>query len=162
MCGEVEVYIHALLPTELVYRLSSGLEFWRCQVRISAGHRPSWFRFSVFPSPLPQNPTILPWLGCDHFLPSIHGSTARCCALAAFLVSGSFYTVGRTPWKGDQPVAKALFTHRTTQTQIKLTTPVFERAKMVHALDRAATVICSIHHSPFLLVNAVVSTMIVP
>jgi hypothetical protein len=36
---------------------------------------------------------------------------------------GSFlilYTVGRTPWTGDQPVARPLPTHRTTQTQ-KLT-----------------------------------------
>jgi hypothetical protein len=27
------------------------------------------------------------------------------------------YTVGRTPWKEDQPVARPLPTHRTTQTQ---------------------------------------------
>jgi hypothetical protein len=27
------------------------------------------------------------------------------------------YTVGRTPWTGDQPVAGPLPTHRTTQTQ---------------------------------------------
>jgi hypothetical protein len=32
-----------------------------------------------------------------------------------------FYTVGRTPWTGDQPVARPLPTHRTTQTQIKST-----------------------------------------
>jgi hypothetical protein len=61
------------------------------------------------------------------------------------------YTVGRTPWTGDQPVARPLPTHRTTQTQNKRTktsmpqvgleptTPVFERSKTVHALDRAAT-----------------------
>jgi hypothetical protein len=54
---------------------------------------------------------------------------------------------------GDQPVARLLPTNRTTQTQNKrkqtyipkvgfeLTTPVFELAKTVHALDRAATVI---------------------
>jgi hypothetical protein len=29
------------------------------------------------------------------------------------------YTVGRTPWTGDQPVARPLPTHRTTQTQNK-------------------------------------------
>jgi hypothetical protein len=63
------------------------------------------------------------------------------------------YTVGRTPWTGDQPVTRPLPTHRTTQTHNKGTqtsmpgmgfetmTPVFERAKTVHALDRAATVI---------------------
>jgi hypothetical protein len=51
----------------------------------------------------------------------------------------------RTHWKRDQPVARSLPTHRTTQTQNKHTqtsmtrvgfkpkTPVFERAKTVHA-----------------------------
>jgi hypothetical protein len=68
----------------------------------------------------------------------------------SFLV---IYTLGRTPWTGDQPVARPLPTHRTTQTQNKRTQtsmprvgfeptiPVFERTKTVHALDRAATVI---------------------
>jgi hypothetical protein len=58
------------------------------------------------------------------------------------------YTVGRTPWTGDPLVARQLPTHRTTQTPIKRTQtpmprvgfeptiPVFERAKMVHALDQ--------------------------
>jgi hypothetical protein len=31
------------------------------------------------------------------------------------------YTVGRTPWTGDHPVARPLLAHRTTQTQNKLT-----------------------------------------
>jgi hypothetical protein len=51
-----------------------------------------------------------------------------------------------TPWTGDQPVARPLPTHRTTQTENKRTQtsmprvgfeptiPVFQRAKMVHAL----------------------------
>jgi carboxylesterase type B len=55
----------------------------------------------------------------------------------------------------DQPVARPLPTHRTTQTQNKRTqtymtrvgfeptTTVFEGTKAVHALDRAATVIGS-------------------
>jgi hypothetical protein len=63
------------------------------------------------------------------------------------------YTVGTTPWTGDQPVARHLPTYRTTQTQNKRkqtplpwvgfepTIPAFERAKPVHALDCAATVI---------------------
>jgi hypothetical protein len=63
------------------------------------------------------------------------------------------YLVGRTPWTGDQSVAKPLPTHRTTQTQNKRTQtslsrlgfeptiPVFERAKTVHVLDRSAIVI---------------------
>jgi hypothetical protein len=33
----------------------------------------------------------------------------------------TLYTVGRTPWMGDQPVARPLPTHRTTQTQNKRT-----------------------------------------
>jgi hypothetical protein len=32
-----------------------------------------------------------------------------------------FYTAGRTPWRGDQPVTRPIPTHRTTQTQNKLT-----------------------------------------
>jgi hypothetical protein len=65
----------------------------------------------------------------------------------------TFHTVGRTPCTGDQPVAGLLPAHRTAQTQNKRTQtfttqvefeptiPVFERAKAVHALDHAATVI---------------------
>jgi hypothetical protein len=60
------------------------------------------------------------------------------------------YTVDRTPLTGDQPVASSLPTRRTTQTQNKYTQTTmpgvgleptiraFERAKTVHALDRAA------------------------
>jgi hypothetical protein len=63
------------------------------------------------------------------------------------------YTVGNTPWTRDQPVAMSLPTYRTTQTHNKRTQtsmswvefehtiPAFERAKTVHALDCAATVI---------------------
>jgi hypothetical protein len=63
------------------------------------------------------------------------------------------YTVGRTPWTGDQPVVMPLPTHRTAQAQNELTQtfipqvefeptiPVFKRAKTFHALDRAVTVI---------------------
>jgi hypothetical protein len=63
------------------------------------------------------------------------------------------YTVGSTTWTGDQVVAMPLPTHRRTQTQNKRTQtsmslvgleptiPVIERAKTIHALDRAATVI---------------------
>jgi hypothetical protein len=65
----------------------------------------------------------------------------------------NLYADDRTPWTGDQPVTRPLPTHRTTQTQNKRTQtfmpllgfeptiPVFERTKMVNALDRAATVI---------------------
>jgi hypothetical protein len=62
----------------------------------------------------------------------------------------NLYTVGRTPWMGDQPIARPILIHRThnkrTQTFMpqvgsELTIPVFERPKTVHALDRAASVI---------------------
>jgi hypothetical protein len=61
----------------------------------------------------------------------------------------NLYTVGRTPWTGNQPVARPLPTHRITQTQNKTTQtsvprvgfettiPVFERSKTIHALDHA-------------------------
>jgi hypothetical protein len=62
-------------------------------------------------------------------------------------------TIGRTPWTGDQPLARPLPTNRTTQTENKRTQtsmplvgfevaiPLLERAKKIHALDRVATVI---------------------
>jgi hypothetical protein len=63
------------------------------------------------------------------------------------------YTFGRTPWTGDQPVARSLPTHRTTQSQnertqacmprmgFEPTIPAPERTNTVHALDGAGTVI---------------------
>jgi hypothetical protein len=63
-----------------------------------------------------------------------------------------FYTVGRPPRTGNQPVAKPLPTHKATKTQNKRThtsmprvgfeptIKMFERTMMVHALDRAAAV----------------------
>jgi hypothetical protein len=65
----------------------------------------------------------------------------------------TFYTVGRAPWTGDQPVIRPLHAYRPAQTESKCTQtsmphvafeptiPVFERTKRVHALDCAATVI---------------------
>jgi hypothetical protein len=58
-------------------------------------------------------------------------------------------TVGMTSWTGDQLVARPLPTqtpnkHRHTSVPrvgLDPTIPVFERAKAVHALDHAATVI---------------------
>jgi hypothetical protein len=64
-----------------------------------------------------------------------------------------FYTDGRTPWTGDQPVARPLSIHRTTQTQNKrtqtsmsklgfeFTIQVFEQSKTVHASDSATSLI---------------------
>jgi hypothetical protein len=62
------------------------------------------------------------------------------------------YAVDRTPWTGDQPVARLVPTRRTAQTQNKriqtsmpqvvfeTTTPAIERDKTVNAIDCAATV----------------------
>jgi hypothetical protein len=50
--------------------------------------------------------------------------------------------IGKTPWTGYQPVGKLLRTQRTTKrVGFEITTAVFERAKMVHALDHTETVI---------------------
>jgi hypothetical protein len=65
-----------------------------------------------------------------------------------------FYTDGRALWTGNEPASSPLPTHRTqtqnkrTQTSIsrvgfKPTVPVFERARTVRNLDRAATVMGS-------------------
>jgi hypothetical protein len=70
--------------------------------------------------------------------------------LFSFLI---LHRVGRTPWTGDQSIAKPLHTHKTAQRENKraqTTMPlvgfeptilVFERAKTLHALKRAVTVI---------------------
>jgi hypothetical protein len=106
------------------------------------------------PSPSTITSTYLPT-----YLP-VYGATALCWTLATFSVSWSFYTVGRTPWTGNQPVARLLPTHRTTHTQnkctqtsmpqvgFKPTIPVLELAKTVHALECVATVIGTITCMP--------------
>jgi hypothetical protein len=80
---------------------------------------------------------------------SICGSTAL-VDLGLFFQFLNPYTVGRTPWTVNQPVARPLPTQRTTHRRntyihassgIQPTIPVFERAKRVHTLDRAGTVI---------------------
>jgi hypothetical protein len=86
--------------------------------------------------------------------PSIYLSIYRpLLGLGRFFSFLNFYTVGRTPWTGDEPVALPLPAHTTEQTQNKRTQtsmpqvgfeptiPVFERAKTVHVLDRTAIVI---------------------
>jgi hypothetical protein len=87
------------------------------------------------------------------FCQSLYGSAFLCWTLVAFSVSCSFYTVGITPRRGDQPVARPLHAHRPAQAPNKRTQtsmpqvgfehmiPGFERRNRVLALDRAATVI---------------------
>jgi hypothetical protein len=74
-------------------------------------------------------------------------------ALAVFFSSLLYTQSAGLLGRGDQPVARLLPARRTTQTQNKRTQtsmpgvgfeptiPAFERAKTVHDLDRAATVI---------------------
>jgi hypothetical protein len=88
----------------------------------------------------------MPLLGLGHFF--------------SFLI---FNTVCRIPWTGDQPIARLLPVHRTTQTQNKRTQTsmpqvgfepmisLFEQAKTVHALDRAVTEI--VFSTNYLLTN---------
>jgi hypothetical protein len=85
--------------------------------------------------------------------PSIYGSTALLLGLGRVYSFLIFFTVGRTPWTGDQPVARPLPVHRTAQTQNKRTQtsmsqvvfepmiPVFQRGKTFHALYCTATVV---------------------
>jgi hypothetical protein len=54
------------------------------------------------------------------------------------------YAVGRTPWAGDQPVARPLPTHRTIQTQHKSTQTSTSRTgfePLIPVFERAVTVI---------------------
>jgi hypothetical protein len=52
---------------------------------------------------------------------SLYGSAVPLLDLARFFSFLILYTVGRTPWTGNQPVARPLSTRRSTQTQDKLT-----------------------------------------
>jgi hypothetical protein len=66
----------------------------------------------------------LPWfiMSLSIYL-SISCCTALCWALATFSI---LYTVGMTPWTGDQPVARPLPIHRTTQRINAYRHPCFE------------------------------------
>jgi hypothetical protein len=81
---------------------------------------------------------------------SIYGSTVLLLGFRRYLSFLILYAVYRTSWTGDQPVAIPLPILRRTRALNKrlqtsmpwvgfeLTIPVFERAKTIHALDRAA------------------------
>jgi hypothetical protein len=85
----------------------------------------------------------------------IYGFTVLLLDLGRFFSSLILYTVGRTPWMGDQPVARPLPTHRTTQTQTSMlrveyepTIPALERVKKVHALKLGGDCDRQVYHSP--------------
>jgi hypothetical protein len=65
------------------------------------------YRFLSYCFPINHLPFI------DSFINDLR---ALCWALASPSVSLSFYTDDRTPWTGDQPVARPLPTQRTIQT----------------------------------------------
>jgi hypothetical protein len=59
----------------------------------------------------------------------------------------NLYTVGRTPWTEDPPVARTLSTHRTTQTHNKTTQTCIPRIGLeptIPIFERATTVIFNI------------------
>jgi hypothetical protein len=90
--------------------------------------------------------------------PSIHLSmaTQRFVGPWRFFSFLILYIVGKTPWVGDQPVARPLPIQtwnkciQTSMPQVGFEpkTPVFRQVKTVHALDHAATVISSIPNCP--------------
>jgi hypothetical protein len=94
----------------------------------------------------------------DDMLLVLLGSSALLLGLGLFSVLLIKYTVGRTPWAGDQPVARPLHTDRTTQTRNKHTQTsmlavgfepiisVLEWAKTVHASDRAPFLVSNSDH----------------
>jgi hypothetical protein len=89
--------LHIYFKTEAVYSCETSVDVYRTR----------WCYISEY--------TTLHLL-----VKSVYGCTAlvdlgRCFSLLII------YTVGRTPWTGEQPVARPLPTHRTTQTQNKLT-----------------------------------------
>jgi hypothetical protein len=80
-------------------------------------------------------------------LPLEHTASVKRFGSLQFL---NFYIVGRTPWTGDQPVARPLPAQGNTnagrqtsmpRVRFEPTTLVLKQAKTVHALDRATTVI---------------------
>jgi hypothetical protein len=65
---------------------------------------------------------IPPFIGYSLFIHSfINGSTALVGPRPLLRFRNLFYTNGRSPWTSDQPVARPLHTHRTTQTRHKCT-----------------------------------------
>jgi hypothetical protein len=106
--------------------------------------------FSVRMTTLEASSTVLATFS-PPFLSDVCLSLSLSLWLYSTLDLGRFFsflilhTIGRTPWMGDQPVARPLLAHRTTQTQNKRTQasmrllgfeptiPASERVKTLHA-----------------------------
>jgi hypothetical protein len=56
-----------------------------------------------------------------NYLRNIYGSADLLLKFGRFVTFLILYKVGRTPWTGDQPVARSLPTHRMAQTRNKRT-----------------------------------------
>jgi hypothetical protein len=78
-----------------------------------------------------------------------YGSTAILLGKGHRFTFSFLYTAGRAPWTGDQPTARHIYTENNTKQKkhtkaatplvgFEPTTPVFEWAKTVHALDRTS------------------------
>jgi hypothetical protein len=79
--------------------------------------------------------------------------------LGRFISLLIIYKVGRTPWTGDQPVARPLPTHRTTQTQNKRTQTSmsrvgFEPTTLVWSTNILLSALLSNTLNPFSSLNA--------
>jgi hypothetical protein len=130
----IEISAEPTIPTESLFY---PVPPWKCRDILRLYHE------RVLPDPFP---IILLLLLLLWFYSPLLG-------LRRFFSFSILYKAGRTPWKGNQPVARSLAAHRTTQTHNKRTQmsmpwvgfeptiSAFERANTVHALDRRATVI---------------------
>jgi hypothetical protein len=103
-----------------------------CYIRLAL-HIHSSLSLSLSLSLFPVTPTLE------------HRASGKRCVLLQFL---NPKRVGRTPWTGDQPIARPLPIHTQNKqrqrsipwVRFEPMIPAFEGAKRVHALDRAATV----------------------
>jgi hypothetical protein len=134
ICWEVNVYRHlvwsfcAQNPTLLFHiQIEFSLVLWINNICCNSRKISScatFFQILIFlalaSAPLPLKDRIISvnyiyfaffsFMAVEHFVGP--------WPLFSFLI---LYTVGRTPWTGDQPVARPLPTHTTTQTQNKHT-----------------------------------------
>jgi hypothetical protein len=141
-------YLAACLPTHPPTYLAACLPAY---LSLRPSVRPSIYPTTHPPIDRSIHPSTHLPIYPPTYLPT-YGSTALCWDLGHFFSFLIFYTVCRSPWKGDQPVARPLLAHRTAKTQnkriqtsvprvgFKLMIPLFEWGKISHVLDHAATV----------------------
>jgi hypothetical protein len=103
----------------------------------------AWYLHDTWHDNLVVVPWSSSWCHCFCRIWFLFNNSIHQWLCSPFFGPGLFF--GRTPWTVDQPVAKSLPTHRTTETQNKRiptympwmgfepTIPAFERAKTFHA-----------------------------